>query len=113
MRKQNPCRYRASITLNNHKRNGYIISVSIDEVEQLYLNTDVCPICGCILTHDLGIGQRQNASSLDRKNNENELRSDNIWIICHKCNAMKGSMSMKEYTEHSRLVFDKFKDEYL
>ena len=88
MRKQNPCRYRASITLNNHKRNGYIINVSIDEVERLYRNIEICPICGCILTHDLGVGQRQTASSLDRKNNETELRIDNIWIICHKCNAI-------------------------
>jgi hypothetical protein len=46
--------------------------------------------------------------TLDRLGNENEIRSDNILILCYQCNATKRDRSLKEFLEYCRAVATRF-----
>jgi len=105
---KNPIRVKAAMTLRYHKSKGHKINISIDEVEHLFMKQKVCPICGVKLTYELGKGYHPTVATLDRINNSNELQADNVWIICHRCNTMKGDQTMDEYIMRSKMIVDKF-----
>jgi len=103
-------RSKAMNALNSHRRQGHTINISIDEVEQMFLTTHTCPICGTTLINDIGVrgkgGASENAASMDRKNNSNELNPSNIWVICYACNSAKRDKTLKEFVEYCRRVVD-------
>jgi len=87
---------------------GHKILISKSEVVYMFETTTHCPICGVKLATTLG--KCNESPSLDRIDNENEIRSDNVWIICNRCNSLKRDMTMREYIEHSRMIAEKFKE---
>src|SRR3989304_2271033 len=89
-REENPYRYWAIGTINRHKRKGFTILSTIDEIEFLAKRIKNCSYCNIELDWSWGNkGPKLNSPSLDRINNEKELRKDNIQIICYDCNAVK------------------------
>lgn len=97
-------------TIKNHEHRGMTVSVGLDDMHNLAKSVDNCPICNVPLKWEAG-KIATNSPTLDRINNGNELRLDNIWILCHRCNTMKRDLPMKEYVEHCKLVIKKFGNE--
>ena len=97
-RENNYVRIWCTHTIHNHKRRGYIVNITIDELYNIVKDEPSCEICGKELEwYSTGKGKTTNLSpSLDRKNNENEINKDNISILCYKCNAKKNSESIEE-----------------
>lgn len=46
--------------------------------------------------------------TLDRLDNEEVIRSDNVLILCYKCNATKRDRTLKEFLDYCRVVVTKF-----
>ena len=70
--------------------------------------TTHCPYCGVELDWQRGLGKggRDSSPSLDRINNEKELRLDNIEIICHRCNSTKYNRTKKEFIDYCIKIAD-------
>jgi len=98
-----------SSTIRDHKKCGYIVNITIDELYDIVKDEPSCEICGKELEwYSTGKGKLTNLSpSLDRIYNGNEINKDNISILCHKCNAKKHSDSIEE-----NLVWCKQFEEY-
>jgi 5-methylcytosine-specific restriction endonuclease McrA len=101
---------RAESTIRHHVRLGYTVKITVEELTELFEKETHCPICGVEYSKEYGVGRLQHSQSLDRINNETELRYENIWIICSKCNASKGDKTMKEFVEYSLMVYNKYKE---
>lgn len=106
----NPDTYRARRALQKHKENGHIILVSSGDVITMFETTTHCPLCGVELTNTLD--KSKTGKSLDRINNEEELRSDNLWVICNRCNFIKRDMTLKEFVKYCGVIDSKFRDTY-
>ena len=108
-RENNYVRIWCSSTINSHKKRGYIVNITIDELYNIVKDEPSCEICGKELEwYSTGKGKTTNLSpSLDRIYNENEINKDNISILCHKCNTKKHSDSIEE-----NLVWCKQFEEY-
>ena len=102
----------ASVTLYKHKLKNHKIFITIDDLYSLAEKTECCKICGLSLDWSVGTkgcGKNKfNSPSLDRTNNELEIRKDNISIICKKCNASKQNRTLKEFVEYCKLVVKRF-----
>jgi len=107
--KNNYVRRWCSSTIRDHKKRGYIVNITIDELYNIVKDEPICEICGKELEwYSTGKGKLTNLSpSLDRIYNENEINKDNISILCHKCNMKKNSESIEE-----NLVWCKQFEEY-
>jgi len=46
--------------------------------------------------------------TLDRVNNEDVIRKDNILILCYKCNATKRDRTLEEFVGYCSAVAKKF-----
>jgi 5-methylcytosine-specific restriction endonuclease McrA len=75
---------------------------------ELFKTTKTCPICGITFTDNYKHGNINTTQTLDRINNENEINISNVWVICYKCNTIKGDFTMKEFVDYSKLVYEKF-----
>ncbi|RLC86712.1 MAG: hypothetical protein DRJ03_08035 [Chloroflexi bacterium] len=109
-RASNPKRYWAMIALKGHRRRGFNIEITTDNLFDLAENTEECWICGCKLDWSICTksGKPQsNSPSLDRIDNGNVLTLNNIQIICYRCNVAKSMMSMKEFVEYCKNVVDR------
>jgi 5-methylcytosine-specific restriction endonuclease McrA len=47
--------------------------------------------------------------SLDRIDNSDELNENNIWIICHQCNATKRNRTIDEFYEYCNHIISRRK----
>lgn len=102
----------AGMALRSHRKKGQIVNITTDELYNLALDKKTCPICGKVLSWGGKNGRiRSHSPSLDRINNENELNLSNVWIICARCNAAKGGMTMKEFVEYCELVVSRMKND--
>lgn len=104
-------RYKAASTLKSHRAKGYIINVTVSEIEQLFVNTTHCQICGIELKFNT-TRPRSNSPTLDRIDNQNELSIDNVWIICHRCNVSKHNRTMRGLYNWCKEIVEKFKCDY-
>lgn len=101
---------RAIHTITNHRRKGNIINVSINYVMELFKNTTHCNICGVELLKTIENKiPMETSPSLDRIDNSNELNENNIWIICHQCNATKRNRTIDEFYEYCKLILSRRK----
>ena len=96
--KNNYVRIWCTDTIRLHRKRGYIVNITIDELYDIVKDKPSCEICGKELEwYSTGKGKTTNLSpSLDRIYNGNEINKDNISILCHKCNAKKHSDSIEE-----------------
>lgn len=83
-------------TINNHKKKGFQVDMSVKELAESARHTPHCNLCGCTLVWNGNIVTSLSAT-LDRINNEDVMSKDNTQILCHRCNRMKGSMSVEEF----------------
>ena len=105
-------RYWAVNSISNHKRRGYIINITNDELEKMALNTKICIYCGSNLIYkNNGKGDKinDNRPSMDRINNENEININNVQIICSRCNVTKLNRTHDEFIEYCKIIAEKFK----
>jgi hypothetical protein len=110
-RRNNPHSGWAQGTIMWHKRGGMKVNVSLAEIVTLAKKSNVCLICGKELRWTQGNGAKKlahNSPTLDRINNEMELRNDNIQVICYTCNTTKHNRTMKEFVQYCKMVVDKF-----
>jgi hypothetical protein len=110
-RNTHPQRVWASSVKGHHKSNGYIVDITLDELENMANMTTNCPICGVNLNYSTRNGntiERLSSPSLDRINNELHLNKDNVWIICTECNITKGRKLFKHFVEYCKMVGEKF-----
>ena len=90
-------------TINNHKRRGFQVDLTVEELVENARHSTHCNLCGCDLVWN---GERVLSliPTLDRINNENIMTKDNTQILCHRCNRMKGSMSMEEFVYYCNSI---------
>jgi len=102
-RAKNRARYWAYGTIRHHKDKGFIVCITVDELEQIAKTTLTCNICGEDLNWN---GDRTNSKSptLDRVENENFITKNNSQIICHGCNVRKGDLPMGKFIEYCKLI---------
>jgi len=108
--RKNPRRRWATACLSGHRRNGYAIEMTCQELYQIALKADSCFICGVELDWRLGNkgGMNRLSPTLDRLENENVIRANNIVILCYKCNATKQDRTFKEFLHYCEEVCKKF-----
>jgi len=94
-RSDNFIRYWCHSRISNHKTNGNIINITVDELYNIVKNSPVCSLCGCELKWESG-KRCSNSPSLDRKNNSNIITKDNIMIVCDLCNTSKQYRTIDE-----------------
>ena len=80
------------------------------ELYQIASKADSCFVCGVALDWRLGNKARMNRLSptLDRLENEDVIRADNIVILCYKCKATKQDRTFKEFLDYCEAVSKKF-----
>jgi len=106
-----PERVWATHSLYGHKRNGCEIKITIDELEQIAKNTKNCEYCGHELIYRAKQkNDRKYIPTLDRIDIENEIRLDNIQILCIICNTTKLNRTHKEFIEYYKNLSKKFND---
>lgn len=99
----------ARSTISTHKSKGFMVTIRSRELYEMVKYINNCSICGCKLNWNGG--KVSNISpSLDRIDNEMFITKDNIQIVCHRCNRVKGSMLMSEFVSYCNIVSDNFKD---
>lgn len=107
----NPIKYWAQHAISAKRRDSrFIVTLTSEELEQKAASVEYCPICGVKIDYSRkGKGHAlPNSPSLDRINNENEVRNDNTQILCYKCNATKSNRTMKEFIEYCSNVVKRF-----
>jgi len=77
-----------SSTLQQHRKKGHTVDITIAELYEKIKFCDTCNICGKQLKWSSG-KLADNSPSLDRINNGNIINANNIQIVCHQCNTMK------------------------
>ncbi len=103
----NPHRMWVRATINSHKKKGFIINITIDELTEIAKDIPKCFLCGVGLSWSRGDknGKAQfNSPSLDRINNENNINKNNIQIICYRCNSAKGTRTTQELIDYCKCV---------
>lgn len=109
--KSHPINIWASKTINKHKIHGYIVLFNVKELVSFIGNKSTCEICGKELDFSYGNKKHSlhNSPSLDRINNELELRLDNIQLLCNECNITKGTKDMNTFVKYCKLISVKYK----
>jgi len=46
--------------------------------------------------------------TLDRLDNENVIKRDNVLILCYQCNATKRDRTLREFLDYCRAITAKF-----
>ena len=107
--RKNPRRW-ATACLGGHRRRGNVVQMTCEERYQLASKTESCFICGIQIDWQLGNkGHMNNRSpTLDRLDNEDVIRKDNILILRYKCNATKRDRTLKEFLDYCRAVAIRF-----
>jgi hypothetical protein len=100
--RKNSMRRWATACLSGHRRRGYVIEMTCQELYEMATRTDSCFICGIPLDWQLGNKGRmkKNSSTLDRVENESVIRKYNVLILCYKCNATKRDRTLREFSDY-------------
>jgi len=92
-------------TLLHHRQRGIDVELTVDELERMAKSTDNCVMCGKKFIWTNG-STLHDTPTLDRTNNEQTIRKDNVLLICHQCNRTKGERTMKEFVDYCRKIVD-------
>lgn len=93
-------------TLKDHRRKGYEIAITYDELYFFYQKAmeTQCPYCHVKMRHGKGTSIDQ-SPTLDVINPHKRVISVfNIQIICHLCNSTKRNRNHKDFVEYCRKV---------
>ena len=94
-------------SVKSHRRRGYIVNISVQELTKMALHTIHCPMCGCPLKWHPGKFQ-SNSPTLDRKENTTTIDKNNSWIICRRCNSTKLDRSFNDFLTYCIMILRKF-----
>lgn len=97
----------ANSSISGHRRKGYEINITTDELEAMAKNTTSCKYCGQHLNYNRGDknGKPQSSSpTLDSINNIKSLSIDNVQIICMRCNVTKSDRTHAEFVEYCKTI---------
>lgn len=109
-RRKHPIKTWCMQVRKSHKNNGFIISISNEELYSYILQHMQCEICGKPFDFTPFKGRAtKDSPSLDRKYNEQEIRLDNIMMLCNDCNRKKGDMPFDKYIIYCYSIWNKFK----
>lgn len=109
--KENPHRIWVQDTFRNHRRRGYKINITINELIRLAKATTRCIYCNKRIIFQCRGREgkaEKNSPSLDRIDNRNKLSMGSVRIICHECNATKGSRTHEEFVGYCKNIIKKF-----
>ena len=100
--RKNSRRRWSTVCLSGHRRRGYTIEMTCQELYEMASRTDSCFICGILLDWQLGNKgkMKKNSPTLDRVENESVIRKNNVLILCYKCNATKRDRTLREFLEY-------------
>ena len=108
-RSLNPYRYWTQHSLANHRKKGFDVQITVDQLEALAKASSNCRICERLFNwSDRTCQGHMNGPSLDRINNGQILSLDTTQIICGQCNITKGNMSMHEFVNYCKTIADKW-----
>ena len=110
--KKNPIKYWCIHTISSHKKRGFKVLFTWQELLSIAEKTKSCPLCGDLLNWGVENknGRRQlDSPSLDRLNNDKTLTLKNTKIICWKCNNAKNEMSIKEFINYCKKIYKRNK----
>jgi hypothetical protein len=95
---------------NHHKKQGYELRFSFDELVELGKRSLICDICETIFdwNYYLHGGRTQDSPTLDRMDNEKILNMSNIQIVCMRCNLTKNDRTMTQFVKYCDMVVKKF-----
>lgn len=94
-------------SITSHRGKGFVVNITSEVLSDLAKKSPNCPYCGVAFGWD-NSKLSSNSPSLDRINNENELRLDNIEIVCCNCNRTKGNRTKAEFISYCKEIVDKF-----
>lgn len=106
-----PFRIWAHSTLGGHKRCGFEIAISLDELENMAKETSACSICNMPLDYGQSGSKRflcGNSPTLDRKFNGTVISKDTTWILCRRCNMTKYDRTWDDFLVYCSEVLKKF-----
>jgi len=107
---KNPHRFWAINTISRHKKGGYDVDATIDEIMNMAKNANACPYCGVTLEFANGKGMKRGSPSLDRINNGKVINKNNVQIICHSCNTTKLNRTHVEFIEYCKKIIHRFEE---
>lgn len=111
-RKKNPLSTWCNMVRASHKVNGFIVNITTKQLMGYIESHNSCEICGKSFDFTPFKGHAtKDSPSLDRKYNENEIRIDNIMMLCNDCNRKKGDIPFDKYILYCRDIWNKFKEE--
>jgi len=93
----------AKRTISSHKRRGFIIEITSNQLFNIIKDLEFCELCGCELAWGHR-GHSMDGPSLDRINNEDFIDKNNIMIICCRCNATKLDRTYAEFLEYCKMI---------
>jgi len=111
-RERHPHRMWARNTLHDHKRDGCDIQISLDELTAIAEKSTHCPYCGVRMLYCPKNIPVWNSPTLDRRDNENVIRADNIDIICLDCNKAKVNWTKEEFVSFCRDIVEAYDEEH-
>jgi 5-methylcytosine-specific restriction endonuclease McrA len=106
----NPLRSWAQGTIQNHRRRGFLISLSITDLMRIADPALRCAICDCEL--DWAVEKKifnDRSPTLDLMDPRVKTAIEsNVQIICFQCNSTKRNRTMGEFIEYCRHIVQKF-----
>ena len=81
------------------------LAIRIESGRRALCATQECPYCGCEFNWAGERGDRDNPT-LDRIDNEGEIKPHNIQIICFRCNVTKQDRTHDEFVAYCKRVVD-------
>lgn len=105
---KNPQKRWASGTLGKHKKRGFRIQITIEELVSLFEQTTHCIYCDQKMERNKEIlsSSSPTLDILDPKNKVVDI--NNIQIICHSCNSSKRNRTHQELVDWCKIVVQKF-----
>jgi hypothetical protein len=97
----------ASASLTAHRKNGYIISITLNELYEYALLVNKCEYTGIVLNWFSRVCS-PTSPTIDRIDNGNESRLDNIRIVSHRINVMKQDLSFTDYINHCKYMVERY-----
>lgn len=102
----------AASTLRRHKLKGFIIKITLQELIDYAMMIDNCEYTNVKLDWFAKDKPNKNSPSLDRIDNEQDIRIDNIRIVCKLVNTMKQNLTLQEYVKHCKYIYEHLGGEY-
>ena len=98
----------AERTIKGHIDHNLNVDINLEYLTSLAENTTYCSMCGAFLKWEYGKGSVPNSPTLDRISNDKYMNMYNVWIICRKCNTLKGRMKMPDFVAYCKTIVEKF-----